>query len=130
MSHFLTETLPLFGFGFLGILIMAFVKMKDINDMVEDYTFSIVFNKFIQREWPSYGLALVVIIATSLTHDEWLTWFTDGGALSKFAEVPIGVKIGMIGWGCLGQYFIFKKWGKMKNTDAIKKLDDKDSNKP
>lgn len=125
MSHFLIETLALFGFGFLGVLIMAFVKMKDINDMNDEYTFSITFNKFIGREWPSYGLSIVIILATCLTHEEWLVWFEPGGALGKLSEAPIGVKIGMIGWGALGQYFIYKKWGKMKTADAAKKLDEK-----
>jgi len=126
MSHFLVETLPLFGFGFLGVLGMAFVKMRDINDMNEDYTFKITFNKFMQREWPSYGLSLVIILLTSLTHEEWIVWFAPDGKLGKITEVPIGVKLGMAAWGALGQYFIYKKWGKMKTADATKKLDDKE----
>lgn len=125
MSHFLTETLPLFGFGFLGVLIMALVKMNDINKMNDQYTFKIVVNKFLSREWPSYVLSIVIVFATCTTHEEWLVWFKDGGALSKVAEVPIGVKLAMILWGVVGQYFLYKMLGKMKTPAQAQALDEK-----
>ena len=112
MSHFLIETLPLFGFGFSGVLIMAFIKMNDINNRNESYTFKIVFHKFMSREWPSYGLSILVVLIASLTHDEWLKWFTTG-KLKDIIEVPVGVKIAMILFGIVGQYFIYKKFGKL-----------------
>jgi hypothetical protein len=126
MQHFLIDTLPLFGFGFLGILIMAFIKMKDISDMNETYNFKMAVDKFMSREWPSYGLALVIIFTTALTHDEWLVWFERNGRLASLSEVPLGVKLSMVFWGCLGQYFIYKKIGKMKTPQATQKLDEKE----
>lgn len=117
--------MPLFGFGFGGILIMAFVKMNDINNLCDDYTFKDSFGKFIGREWPSYGLAIVIVFLSALSHEEWLPWFQGDGKLAKLAEVPLGVKLSMTGWGALGQYFIYKKFGKMKTAGAINKLDEK-----
>ncbi len=123
MHHFLTETLPLFGFGILGILIITFVKMNDINQMNDNYTFKIVVTKFLSREWPSYCLSILIVFVTCLTHDEWLQWFADGGPLQKVAEVPIGVKLAMVLWGIAGQYFLYKVLGKMKTPAAAQALD-------
>lgn len=129
MHHLLNETLPLFGFGFLGVLIMAVVKMNDINKMNDHYTFKIVINKFLSREWPSYLLSILIVFVTCLTHDEWISWFEDGGSLSKVAEVPIGVKLAMVLWGISGQYFLYKILGKMKTPAAAQALDQKQEDK-
>lgn len=130
MNHFLTETLPLFGYGFLGVMIMALVKMNDINKMNDQYTFKIVVNKFLSREWPSYSLSLVIVLVTCLTHDEWIVWFQDGGKLANVADVPLGVKLAMVLWGIVGQYFLYKVLGKMKTPADAKALDEKQENKP
>lgn len=110
MSHFITDTLPMIGFGIAGILVMAFIKMNDINNRNESYTFGIVWNLFLRREWPSYGLSIIVVFITAFTHDEWIVWFT--GEKIKI-DVPIGVKLGMVVWGAFGQYLIYKRFGKM-----------------
>jgi hypothetical protein len=125
MHHFIAETLPLFGFGILGICIMALVKMNDINNMNDNYTFKIVTAKFLSREWPSYALSILIVLVTCLTHDEWLSAFADGGPLAKIAEVPIGVKLAMVLWGIAGQYFLYKLLGKMKTPAAAIALDAK-----
>ena len=111
MQHFINCTLPLFGFGFLGILIMAFIKMNDISKRSDTYTFGNVFPRFIRREWPSYGLSLIVILITALTHDEWINIF-----VQKFSEsfgIPVGIHLAMVLWGLAGQYLIYKKLGKL-----------------
>ncbi|MBL7737577.1 MAG: hypothetical protein JNK14_00025 [Chitinophagaceae bacterium] len=130
MNHFVDQTLPLFGFGFIGILIMAFVKMNDINQMNENYTFSIAFHKFISREWPSYGLAIVVVFATALTHEEWMRLLKSGKLSIDQTISIIGgyLKLSMIAWGALGQYFIYKRFGKMKTPASTAALDQKKSN--
>lgn len=128
MHNYFIHCLQLFGFGFLGILGMAFLKMKDINDMNENYTFNIVVNKFLKREWPSYGLSLIIIITAALSHDEWLQVFVD--KVQQQYNVTLGVDLFMFLFGGIGQYLIYKKWGKMKTPEAAQKLDAKESNNP
>ena len=111
MQTYLIHASSLFGFGFLGILIMAFIKMADINKMSESYTFGYVLGKFTKREWPSYGLALVVILTACLSYEEWLPLFTS--KIKDKYNVTIGVKLFMVLFGCLGQYLIYKRLGKM-----------------
>lgn len=105
----------LFGFGFLGVLIMAFVKMNDLNKRSETTTFKSVLSEFIRREWPSYGLSLSIILTTALTHDEWLKIFKSGKIPGgDFFDVVGGyVKLSMVAWGAIGQYLIYKWLGKM-----------------
>ena len=111
MHSHLAHSLPLFGFGLFGVLIMAFVKMNDINKLSDNHTFRFVFNKFWQREWPSYGLSIIIIGATALTHEEWVGYFTST-VKEKFG-MPLGVNLSMISWGFIGQYVVYKILGKM-----------------
>lgn len=116
MNHFITETLPLVGFGMLGIIFMVFSKVNDLNQQPENdaLNYKQVLYKFFRKEWASYGASVTLVFMASLTHDEWLTWFSPEGKLSKLVEVPIGVKIGMTLFGMVGHYFIYKFWlGKM-----------------
>lgn len=117
MNHFLTDTLPLIGFGLGGIILMMFIKINDLNQKPEnnDKNFADVMRLFFRREWAAYGASVTLVVLTSLTHEEWLPWFADGGKLSGLVEnVPLGAKVGMIMWGMMGHYLLYKFWlGKM-----------------
>lgn len=110
MSHFLTETLPLIGFGSLGILFMVFSKINDLNKKPENelLTFNQTMNKFFKKEWAAYGASFTTVLIASMTHDEWLVWFSPEGKLGKLSEVPIGVKLGMVCFGMIGHYILYK----------------------
>lgn len=110
MNHFINDTLPLILFGLSGILIMVLVKINDLNHKPETdgKSFSQVMSLFFKKEWASYCASLVIVLLTSFSHDEWLKWFEDGGKLASVAYVPIGVKLGMAGFGMLGHYFLYK----------------------
>jgi hypothetical protein len=110
MSHFLTETLPLIGFGSLGILFMVFSKVNDLNHKPENdlIDFKQVMRKFLTKEWAAYGASFTTVLIASMTHDEWLIWFSPDGKLSKLAEVPIGVKLGMVAFGMVGHWVLYK----------------------
>lgn len=120
MQDMIQHSSVLFGFGLLGVIVMAFIKMNDINQRNETYTFRFVFNKFIQREWPSYGLAITVIIIAALTHGEWLAIFTQ--KVKERYNIGLGVDLFMVLFGCVGQYFIYKKLGKMAKQPAPDEL--------
>ena len=117
MTHFFSDTLPLIGFGLSGILIMILTKINDLNHKPEnnDKNFKDIMSQFFKKEWAAYGASVTVVVLASLTHDEWLPMFSEGGKLSGFIEnVPIGVKVGMIFFGMVGHYFLYKFWlGKM-----------------
>lgn len=128
MNNFFSETLPLFGFGILGILIMALVKMNDINKRNESYTFWLVVRKFSQREWPSYSLSLVIIFTAALTHEEWIPLLVSKKIpdTEVFNEIGGLLKLSMVAVGCVGQYFIYKRLGKLtkeqvNNSDSVSK---------
>jgi len=110
MSHFITETLPLVGFGCLGILFMVFSKINDINKKPENdqWTFNQTMKYFFRKEWASYGASITTVFIAAFTHDEWLVWFSPDGKLSTLAEVPIGVKLGMVVFGMVGHYLLYK----------------------
>ncbi len=115
-SHFISETLPLFGFGCLGILFMVFSKINDLNHKPENDNLNFwgTTAKFFRREWAAYGASLTLILLASFTHDEWLVWFSPEGKIGKIVEVPLGVKLGMALFGMVGHYFLYKFWlGKM-----------------
>lgn len=111
MSHFITETVPLIGFGSLGILFMVFSKINDLNKKPENdaLTFNQTMSKFFKKEWAAYGASFTTVLIAAFTYDEWLQWFDpEDGKLSKLAEVPIGVKLGMVLFGMVGHYLIYK----------------------
>lgn len=110
MSHFITETLPLIGFGSLGILFMIFSKVNDINKKPENdlFNFKQILAIFFKREWAAYGASFTTVVIAAMTHDEWLIWFSPEGKLSKLSEVPIGVKLGMVCFGMVGHYILYK----------------------
>lgn len=114
----------LFGFGLLGVIVMGFIKMNDINNRSDSYTFRFVANKFIQREWPSYGLAITIILIASLTHEEWLPIFTS--KVQDKYHIGLGVDLFMVLFGCLGQYFVYKRLGKMAKQPTPDELPKKD----
>lgn len=103
---------------------MAFIKMNDINNRSESYTFRFVANKFIQREWPSYGMAITVILIAALTHQEWLPIFT--AKVQEKYHIGLGIDLFMVLIGCLGQYFIYKRLGKMAKQPVPDDLPTKD----
>lgn len=112
----LFESLQLFGFGLLGIVLIAFIKMNDINKNSADHTFGTVFTQFVKTEWPSYGLSLTVILITCLTHDEWTALFKSGhlpAGVEFYDYIGGYVKLSMVAWGAVGQYLIYKWLGKM-----------------
>ena len=110
MHHFISETLPLVGYGLLGIFFMVFSKINDLNHRPENdlLTFKQTMYKFFRKEWASYGASIILVLIASLTHDEWLVWFSPEGKLGKLAEVPIGIKIGMVVFGMVGHFVIYK----------------------
>ena len=110
MNHFFTETLPLITYGLLGILFMVFAKINDLNHKPENdkLNFGQTMSKFFNKEWASYGASVTLIVIASLTHEEWLVWFSPDGKLGRFAEVPIGVKLGMVMFGMIGHYLLYK----------------------
>lgn len=116
MSHFLNETAPLFGYGFLGIVFMIFSKVNDLNKKPENDALDFwgVMSKFFKKEWAAYGASLTIVLIASLTHDEWIVWFSADGKLGQLVEVPLGAKLGMVLYGMVGHYFLYKYWlGKM-----------------
>lgn len=111
MNHFIAETLPLFGFGIAGILLMMFTKINDLNHKPENdlLSFSQTMKQFFRKEWASYGASVTLVGIASFTHDEWLVWFTSGKA-SAVIDVPLGVKLAMAFFGMAGHYFLYKFW--------------------
>ena len=109
MNHFIAETLPLFGFGLAGILIMLFTKINDLNHKLENeaLSFNQTMTKFFRREWASYCVSLLIVGAASCSHDEWLPLLTSGKA-SAIIDVTLGVKMGMLFFGMMGHYFLYK----------------------
>lgn len=117
MQHFLTETFPLLLFGFGGIVFMMFVKINDLNKKPENdsLTFKQTMEKFFKKEWASYGASATLVLITAFAHDEWIVWFAPGGKLGKLVEVPLGIKLGMVLWGAIGHYLLYKFWlGKLE----------------
>jgi hypothetical protein len=110
MNHFLNETLPLLLFGCGGILIMILAKINDLNHKPESdgLNFWDVLRKFFAKEWASYAASFVVVLVTASSHDEWLQWFAPDGKLSKLAEVPLGIKLGMVMFGMVGHWLLYK----------------------
>jgi hypothetical protein len=110
MSNFISETLPLIGFGSLGILFMVFSKVNDLNNKPENdgLNFKNVLSKFFKKEWAAYGASFTTVLIAAFTHEEWLVWFQPEGKLSSLATVPVGVKIGMVLFGMVGHYLIYK----------------------
>jgi hypothetical protein len=117
MSHLISETLPLIGFGLAGILFMVFTKINDLNKKPENdlLSFNQVMSKFFRKEWAAYGASVTLVFITAFSHDEWITIFAPDGKLGKIVEVPFGVKLGMVFWGAVGHYVLYKFWlGKME----------------
>ncbi len=110
MNNFVTETLPLIFFGISGIVFMVFTKINDLNHKPENdaLNFSQTMNLFFRKEWASYAASVTVVLIASLTHDEWLQWFAPDGKLAAVASVPIGVKLGMVMFGMVGHYLLYK----------------------
>lgn len=105
--HFITETLPLIGFGALGILLSMFIKINDINKANDNYTFNQVIGMFFHKEWASYGASFTVVLIAAFTHDEWL----------KNDQFMGYVKLSAVAFGFLGQHLLYKFWlGKMEKS--------------
>jgi hypothetical protein len=112
MHHFATETLPLIAFGILGIMVMIFVKINDLNHKPENdlLNFNDVLRKFFRKEWASYAVSITIVIIASFTHDEWMVWFKEGGKLNSIVDVPLGVKLCMALFGAVGHHLMYKFW--------------------
>lgn len=111
------ETISLFGAYLLGILLAMWIKINDINNMVDQLTFKKTFVLFFQKEWRSYGFSVTFGLAYALMHDEWIQLLTTTniapdklidimGALPMVASFLLGV---------ITQYCGYKFWlGKLE----------------
>lgn len=131
MKHLEQITLPLFGYGVLGILIMAFAKMIEINSSSKDHSFKGVFKKFITKDWPAYGMSILIMIGLVLTHDEWMSLKDSendavDGKIKALAGMP---KLFMIFSGMILHWAIYKYWlGKYKTRVSSRDCDDNHQN--
>lgn len=113
--------LAIWGIMLLGVLTKMLYDIKIITDITPDsIKWKTVFARFFNKEWPSYGMAVIVtgILAYSF---EYMKGFAkvDNAEITKWAKwiplaVPIIYAIG-IGW----QLLFYKFLGRIKNKGLI-----------